>query len=202
MMPARRPVLRSCPKHWKRCCALVAALLVWTAEDCRSLKTYVRPVRLVRVALSAEADAVSGPPVKSESWQASVDAVVQGIQGSTAEDANEWLQAGFAWTQKSKRFWRKSRVEEQPDPGSVCATVAWLAERGLAESAWVKRFPEVLGLSVKELEESQETAPSYLKKPEAFLKAARANPQLLGNNYDCLAEHDSCQGQCSRCWNT
>lgn len=56
---------------------------------------------------------------------------------------------------------------------------------------WVKKFPEVLGLAAEELSSGQKTAPSYLKSEVAYNKAIRSNPQLLGKNYDCLAEHEA-----------
>ena len=141
-------------------------------------------------------------PERSPAWDESVSVVLEGIEGVEEEEAFEWLQAGFAWTAKSRRFWRKQRLEEEPSPEVVRGTVGWLKERGLAQKDWVKRFPEVLGLAVEELEEGKKTAPSYLKSEESYNKAIRSNPQLLGKNYDCLADHDSCQGRCSRCWNT
>merc|ERR1712146_766586 len=100
---------------------------------------------------------------------------MEGITGSTSEDADAWLQAGFAWTQKSRRFWRKLRSEEVPEPEAVKATVEGLQGKGLAEKDWVKRFPEVVGLSVQQLEESRSTAPSFLQKQQVYDKAVRAN---------------------------
>ena len=55
----------------------------------------------------------------------------------------------------------------------------------------MKKFPEVLGLEASELADGQKTAPSYLKRETAYNKAIRSNPQLLGKNYDCLAEHET-----------
>ena len=39
---------------------------------------------------------------------------------------------GFAWTPKSRRFWRKLRLEAQPQPEAVSETVRWLKEKDLA----------------------------------------------------------------------
>ena len=51
---------------------------------------------------------------------------------------------GFAWTPKSRRFWRKLRLEAEPRPKSVSETVRWLKEKDLARKerlgrgvAWV-----------------------------------------------------------------
>ncbi|CAJ1386136.1 unnamed protein product [Effrenium voratum] len=139
---------------------------------------------------------------QSPAFKEAAALVVDGVEESSEEEALEWLQAGFGWTVKSRRFWRKERADQEPDVQAVKATLAWLQEKDLARKAWVKRFPEALGLSVEQLEEGKATAPSYLKSDTAYNKAIKSNPQLLGKNYDCLAEHESCQGKCSRCWNT
>eukprot|EP00403_Amphidinium_massartii_P034438 CAMPEP_0178438334 /NCGR_PEP_ID=MMETSP0689_2-20121128/35536_1 /TAXON_ID=160604 /ORGANISM="Amphidinium massartii, Strain CS-259" /LENGTH=191 /DNA_ID=CAMNT_0020060727 /DNA_START=36 /DNA_END=611 /DNA_ORIENTATION=- len=141
-------------------------------------------------------------PPRSEAWISSVDLVVDNVEDATAEDAEAWLQEGFAWTRKSKRFWRTSRKEEEPVPEGVEETIEWLKAKGLARKDWIKKFPEVVGLSADDLTLSRETSPSYLKSDQVFLSAIKANPKLLGNNFDCLAESDSCRGRCARCWNT
>eukprot|EP00439_Symbiodinium_sp_Y106_P084110 s2025_g24.t3 len=130
----------------------------------------------------------------------SAQVILDIVEGSTKEDALDWLQAGYAWTAKSRRFWRKLRQEPTPpEPEAVRSTARWLQDKGLAQKAWVRRFPEVLGLSVEDLEEGRSTAPSYLKSEDTYNKAIKSNPTLLGKNYDCLQEHESCQGRCSRC---
>eukprot|EP00435_Cladocopium_sp_Y103_P029570 s158_g7.t1 len=145
------------------------------------------PRRSGRTAVGAE------PDLASEAWKEmeSVSAVVAGIEGSSEEDAQEWLQAGFAWTQKSRRFWRKLRREEEPQLEAVQDTAEYHDEP-IPPQDWVKKFPEVLGLAAEELSSGQKTAPSYLKSEVAYNKAIRSNPQLLGKNYDCLAEHEAC----------
>mmetsp|Transcript_96286 Transcript_96286/g.171036 ORF Transcript_96286/g.171036 Transcript_96286/m.171036 type:complete len:187 (+) Transcript_96286:41-601(+) len=178
-------------RRWALCVTLFAVTRLET--ECFAA------LRGRRVAMAAMD--LAAPPLESPAWTMSVAAIVEGIE-CTDDDATNWLQAGFAWTQKSRRFWRKSRTQEDPEPEAVKATVEWLKNKGLAEKSWVNRFPEVIGLSVEDLEAGRETAPSYLQKEEVYFKAIRANPQLLGKNYDCLAEHESCQGKCSRCWNT
>lgn len=139
---------------------------------------------------------------ESEAWAASTAVLVDTVDGCTAEDADQWLREGFAWTVKSRRFWRKARSQAQPDAADVAAVAGWLKEKGLARREWITRFPQVVGLTVEELERSRATAPSYLKTDETYLRAITANPPLLGKNYDCLENTESCQGQCSRCWNS
>ncbi|CAK9053188.1 60S ribosomal protein L23-B [Durusdinium trenchii] len=176
----------------------IKALIVAVA----GFSTFVVPSGQTRPRHAQSRIRVFAEPERSAAWDESVTVVVEGIEDSTSDEAFEWLQAGFAWTQKSRRFWRKQRSEEEPSPEAVQSTVAWLKEKGLARKAWVKRFPEVLGLAVEELEDGRKTAPSYLKSEESYNKAIKSNPQLLGKNYDCLQDHESCQGRCSRCWNT
>ncbi|CAE8583396.1 unnamed protein product, partial [Polarella glacialis] len=135
-------------------------------------------------------------------WDASLAVIVEGVEDSSPEDAEEWLRRGFAWTMKSHRFWRSSREKQEPCPEQVKATVSWLKEKGLARKDWVKKFPEVVGVAAQELEDTRATAPGYLKKGDLYLISIRKNPELLGKNFDCLAENDSCQGRCARCWNT
>ncbi|CAE7418262.1 RPL23B [Symbiodinium microadriaticum] len=142
------------------------------------------------------------PELASPAWEESAQVVLEIVEDSTKEDALDWLQAGYAWTAKSRRFWRKLRSPMPPEPEAVRRTARWLQDKGLAQKAWVRRFPEVLGLSVEDLEEGRSTAPSYLKSEDTYNKAIKSNPTLLGKNYDCLQEHESCQGRCSRCWNT
>mmetsp|Transcript_117946 Transcript_117946/g.263723 ORF Transcript_117946/g.263723 Transcript_117946/m.263723 type:complete len:238 (+) Transcript_117946:9-722(+) len=151
---------------------------------------------------AAELPAPPAPASTSSAWTASASALVAGVEGCSAEEAEAWLREGFAWTKTARRFWRTTRSEAEPDPEVLQGVLAWLQDRGLATPAWVAKFPVVVGLSASELDGSLATAPSYLKSEEAFLRSIRANPKLLANNYDCLAEHESCQGRCSRCWNT
>lgn len=146
--------------------------------------------------------APSRPRVALRAWEDTVALVQEEVPETSSEEATAWLQAGFAWTPKSRRFWRKLRNEDEPELNQVRETLKWLKEKGLATKGWLKRFPEVLGLEISELEKGRDTAPSYLKSEEAYNKAIRSNPQLLGKNYDCLQDHESCQGRCSRCWNT
>ncbi|CAE7719775.1 RPL23B [Symbiodinium sp. CCMP2592] len=156
-----------------------------------------------RVAYQARHAAPAEPELSSPAWEESAQVILDIVEGSTKEDALDWLQAGYAWTAKSRRFWRKLREEPSPpEPEAVRSIARWLQEKGLAQKAWVRRFPEVLGLSVEDLEEGRSTAPSYLKSEDTYNKAIKSNPTLLGKNYDCLQEHESCQGRCSRCWNT
>eukprot|EP00419_Tripos_fusus_P028881 CAMPEP_0172724004 /NCGR_PEP_ID=MMETSP1074-20121228/84958_1 /TAXON_ID=2916 /ORGANISM="Ceratium fusus, Strain PA161109" /LENGTH=190 /DNA_ID=CAMNT_0013550353 /DNA_START=138 /DNA_END=712 /DNA_ORIENTATION=- len=134
---------------------------------------------------SSAEDAATGP-----AWDTSAQVLCDGVEGCEDDDARAWLQEGYGWTRTSKRFWRASRKEEQPVAEAVQGVVEWLKPRGLAKQEWVKKFPIVVGLTADELEKSRQTAPSYLKEDEAFLRALRANPKLLGNNFDCLAEHE------------
>lgn len=138
----------------------------------------------------------------TSAWKESKAEIMERVSDCNEEDADMWLQDGYGWSRKSKRFWRKSRSQAEPIPQDVAQVLDWLQTRNLAKKAWVSKFPTIMGLTIKDLEDAQKTAPSYLKKDDVFLKAISANPQLLGNNFDCLAEHESCQGFCSRCWNT
>ena len=142
------------------------------------------------------------PRVARRAWEDTVALLVEEVPESSEAEASQWLKEGFGWTAKSRRFWRKQRQEDEPQVKQVRETLQWLREKGLLTKKWLKRFPEVLGLEKEELEKGRETAPSYLKSEEAYNKAIRSNPQLLGKNYDCLQDHESCQGRCSRCWNT
>mmetsp|Transcript_7138 Transcript_7138/g.26105 ORF Transcript_7138/g.26105 Transcript_7138/m.26105 type:complete len:208 (+) Transcript_7138:85-708(+) len=146
----------------------------------------------------AEAEA----PTTSPEWCSSAAALVEGIEGCSEKDAENWLRDGFAWSRSSLRFWRTTRKNALPNPESVQRVVEWLKKRDLARRDWVKKFPQVVGLDAEELDEAKATAPSYLKKDEVYLKAITSNPQLVGKNYNCLEEHESCQGKCARCWNT
>ncbi|CAE7402999.1 RPL23B [Symbiodinium natans] len=191
-------------KHLRSSLGSLLAVLALLSLPALSLQTSFVPAgyggyRRVSQALRAKP---AEPDLTSPAWVESAEVILDIIEDSTKEDALEWLQAGFAWTQKSRRFWRKLRSEAPPEPAAVRSTARWLQDKGLAQKAWVRRFPEVLGLSVKELEEGKKTAPSYLKSDEIYNKAIKSNPTLLGKNYDCLLEHESCQGRCSRCWNT
>mmetsp|Transcript_78773 Transcript_78773/g.244409 ORF Transcript_78773/g.244409 Transcript_78773/m.244409 type:complete len:233 (+) Transcript_78773:97-795(+) len=141
-------------------------------------------------------------PADSEAWRQSVQALVHGVEGCSEDDADAWLREGFGWTRSSQRFWRRARVEQEPEPAAVQAVLEWLEPRGLATRAWVAKFPVVVGLAAEDLEASRSTAPSYMKAEDAYLRSIKANPKLLGKNYDCMDEHDSCQGLCSRCWNS
>mmetsp|Transcript_51083 Transcript_51083/g.95677 ORF Transcript_51083/g.95677 Transcript_51083/m.95677 type:complete len:190 (-) Transcript_51083:238-807(-) len=176
-----------CILCWRHCLTELVSFVGTSRKQCMPPST---------IRLRAE------PDITSSAWDDSIKIVLEHVKDSTKEDALEWLQAGFAWTQKSRRFWRKLRLEAEPEPEVVRSTVRWLKEKGLAQKGWVRKFPEVLGLSMEELEEGRMTAPSYLKNEETYNKAIKSNPQLLGKNYDCLLEHESCQGRCSRCWNT
>mmetsp|Transcript_5030 Transcript_5030/g.12069 ORF Transcript_5030/g.12069 Transcript_5030/m.12069 type:complete len:202 (-) Transcript_5030:48-653(-) len=194
----RRSISRSARRR-------VAMAMLWCTVAVAPTFCGLRPWHSVpqvqgRCGLAAQSADVEPP--SSDAWDASVQVLVDNVDGCSPEDADAWLREGFAWTRKSKRFWRTSRSQVEPDPETVEETLQWLQAKGVARKDWVKKFPVAIGLSASDLELSRSTAPDYLRKDAVFLSAIKANPPLLGNNFDCLAETDSCQGRCARCWNT
>eukprot|EP00929_Paragymnodinium_shiwhaense_P121420 TRINITY_DN9364_c0_g1_i1.p1 TRINITY_DN9364_c0_g1~~TRINITY_DN9364_c0_g1_i1.p1 ORF type:complete len:209 (-),score=62.64 TRINITY_DN9364_c0_g1_i1:382-1008(-) len=196
-------------------CALGVAVAVFAYGICSAAflagRSYVlqlagrlpagRVLELARgAAAAAEAEAVD--PTGAPEWQESKQLLLDAIPDSSPEEADEWLKAGGAWTQKSKRFWRKERLQAMPDQAALKDTLDWLKENDLCNQQVLKKFPELVGLTVEDLQSCRKTAPRYLAKDDAFFRAVKVNPDLLGKHYDCLDEHESCQGRCSRCWNT
>lgn len=151
---------------------------------------------------AAAAEAEAGDPTGAPEWQESKQMLLDSIPESSPEEADDWLKAGGAWTQTSKRFWRKERLQAMPDQAALKETLDWLKENDLCNQQVLKKFPELVGLTVEDLQICRKTAPKYLAKDDAFFRAVKVNPDVLGKHYDCLDEHESCQGRCARCWNT
>eukprot|EP00420_Gonyaulax_spinifera_P004949 CAMPEP_0197926812 /NCGR_PEP_ID=MMETSP1439-20131203/99751_1 /TAXON_ID=66791 /ORGANISM="Gonyaulax spinifera, Strain CCMP409" /LENGTH=238 /DNA_ID=CAMNT_0043549363 /DNA_START=18 /DNA_END=735 /DNA_ORIENTATION=- len=148
----------------------------------RASGPYTRRLRSGRLAGGADAPS----PPSSESWRASVEAIVAGVEGSSAEEAEAWLLEGFGWTQASRRFWKRTRVDMEPEPEPLQALLGWMAERGIAKREWLVKFPAAVGLTVQDVEAGRATAPSYMKSEDAYLRSIRANPRLLAKSYDCM----------------
>jgi len=141
-------------------------------------------------------------PEQQNVWRASVQAVVDAVEGMSPEEAEDKLQQAFGWGPRGNKFWRGRKVKEAPQEGQVSSALEYLRSVGVAGPEMakvVKTFPEALACSVDDqLKESVKKLEGEWKlKNQVLVKALARQPQVLGYDYDC---EGSCQGECNRCW--
>lgn len=120
--------------------------------------------------------------------------------GIPEQEANQALAKSFGWVPSP--YWGEERAKMMPDPACVRKTLAVLCSLGLSESdvsAFLKKFPEVLGCLV---EEEMEKNVKILEKDwgisgTTLRNLLLRNPKVLGYNVDCKGD---CMAQCTRCW--
>ena len=120
--------------------------------------------------------------------------------GFTEDEAEGFMQKAFGW--KGQGYWRMSKEEEVPSPDDVQARldfVAGLGIQGADLAAYVKKFPEVLGLDVEgQLAPTVEDLQvKWFMKGTVLANALKRRPEVLGYNIDCQGD---CAGECNRCW--
>lgn len=116
--------------------------------------------------------------------------------GFSSDDANDILALSFGWSYSD--YWGEEKQATVPDPESVSASLSLMKSLGLDMVALVKKFPEVMGLSERELQYSLGTLDGTWGIAGKNLKnVLMRNPQVLGYNFDCGGD---CAGQCTRCW--
>jgi hypothetical protein len=132
---------------------------------------------------------------QQEQWQTSRK-LVEGL-GFTADEANDVLAKSFGWSYSE--YWGEEKQTTVPDPGTVSATLSVMNDiPGVDIAALVKKFPEAMGLTEKEIKYSLGTLDATWGIAGKNLKnVLMRNPQVLGYNIDCGGD---CAGECTRCW--
>lgn len=128
-------------------------------------------------------------------WQTSRQLVEE--LGFSAEEANDILAKSFGWSYSD--YWGEEKQATVPDPETVSASLSVMKDiPGVDLSALVKKFPEVMGLSDKEIKYSLGTLDAtWGIAGKALKNVLMRNPQVLGYNIDCGGD---CAGECTRCW--
>lgn len=132
---------------------------------------------------------------QQQQWQASRKFVEE--LGFTAEEANDVLAKSFGWSYSD--YWGEEKQATVPDPETVSASMSVMKGiPGMDMAALVKKFPEVMGLTEREIQYSLGTLDATWGIAGKNLKnVLMRNPQVLGYNIDCGGD---CAGECTRCW--
>lgn len=139
-----------------------------------------------------------------ESWKATT-AIVEEETGLRPAVAEQIVTRAFGWS--SQLYWRKSKIQEVPQPEQVKESLAYLKTILPKQDQLTKvieGFPECVALGVEGEAPSLKYACEYIHKEwdmdapvDAMILAKK--PKLLGNTVDCRG---TCQGMCHQCWAT
>ncbi|KAG0599058.1 hypothetical protein M758_12G124300 [Ceratodon purpureus] len=132
---------------------------------------------------------------QQEQWQISRKLVED--LGFSPEEANDILAKSFGWSYSD--YWGEEKQATVPEPETVSASLTVMKDiPGVDLSALVKKFPEVMGLTEKEIKYSLGTLDgTWGIAGKALKNVLMRNPQVLGYNIDCGGD---CAGECTRCW--
>lgn len=116
--------------------------------------------------------------------------------GFSSEEADDVLAKSFGWSYSD--YWGEEKQATIPDPETVSNSFSLMKDLGLDLSTLLKKFPELVGLTDREIQSSLATLDSKWGIAGKNLKnVLNRNPQVLGYNIDCQGD---CAGECTRCW--
>lgn len=139
--------------------------------------------------------------VELDEWK-KVSEMLRSVNGSLGEaDADRLVGRAFGWG--TQKFWRGDVKHEAPSLRQAEESCTFLREvielddPGLA--AVIKKFPEVLRLTLDRMNENIETIQkTYPNIKGAMLtNSVKADPAVLGFDFDCEGD---CKSECARCW--
>lgn len=136
-----------------------------------------------------------------DEWK-QVSELVRTVSEKLAEaDADRLVGRAFGWG--TQKFWRGDVKHEAPSLWQAEESFTFLREViGLDDpelAVVVKKFPEVLRLTLDRMKENVETIQrNYPNIKGAMLtNSVKADPAVLGYDFDCEGD---CQSECARCW--
>lgn len=154
----------------------------------------LRPLSVVCKASSAVHFTENFDAAQQEQWKTSRHLVEE--LGFNGDEADDILAKSFGWSYSD--YWGEEKQASVPDPASVSASLSLMQSLGVDMVALVKKFPEVMGLTEKEIQYSLGTLDGTWGIAGKNLKSVlMRNPQVLGYNIDCGGD---CAGECTRCW--
>lgn len=131
---------------------------------------------------------------QQEQWQTSRHLVEE--LGFSSSEADDILAKSFGWSYSD--YWGEEKQATVPNPEAVSASLSLMKSLGVDMAALVNKFPEVMGLTEREIQYSLGTLDGTWGISGKNLKSVLTrNPQVLGYNIDCGGD---CAGECTRCW--
>lgn len=180
------------PKHLLRKghgAASLSSVSSWSDSSPRKLATDLACTTTSAAHFTEKFDATG-----LERWQIARKHVEE--LGFSSEEADDVLAKSFGWSYSD--YWGEEKQATIPDPETVSNSFSLMKDLGLDLSALLKKFPELVGLTEREIQSSLATLDSKWGIAGKNLKnVLNRNPQVLGYNIDCQGD---CAGECTRCW--
>lgn len=169
--------------------ASLSSVSSWSDSSPRKLATDLACTATSAVHFTEKFDATG-----LERWQIARKHVEE--LGFSSEEADDVLAKSFGWSYSD--YWGEEKQATIPDPETVSNSFSLMKDLGLDLSTLLKKFPELVGLTEREIQSSLATLDSKWGIAGKNLKnVLNRNPQVLGYNIDCQGD---CAGECTRCW--